>query len=129
MARGKGGTAAERWRERLARWPDSGLSISEFCWREGVSEPSFYQWRKRLKRELSRNGGHASRKPVFVPVQVVDAGDQATCLAASDSVGTGEGAMVEVVLPGGVRVRFGLQVDESRLRSVLRAVVTETRGC
>ncbi len=36
------------WRELLERHAASGLSVRRFCGREGVSEPSFYQWRKRL---------------------------------------------------------------------------------
>jgi hypothetical protein len=43
--------------------------------------------------------------------------------------GGSEGALVEVVMPRGVTVRIGSLVDESRLRSVLRAVVAETGGC
>ena len=39
---------AARWRERLDRWKRSGLTITAFCQREGVSQPSFYSWRKRL---------------------------------------------------------------------------------
>jgi hypothetical protein len=48
MARTTNGTAEERWRDRFRRWHGSGLSIREFCFREGVSEVSFYQWRKGL---------------------------------------------------------------------------------
>jgi len=43
--------AAERWRELLRRQATSGLSVTEFCRRQDVSEASFYQWRKRLRAE------------------------------------------------------------------------------
>ena len=38
------------WRERLRRFDSGNLTVAEFCHREGVSNPSFYQWRKRLKQ-------------------------------------------------------------------------------
>jgi transposase len=124
MARDTVGTGTQRWRDRLTRWRESGLSVSEFCWREGVSPPSFYQWRKRLRR-APHSGSRRARAPVFVPVEVVGSAGEPAPLASGGS----EGALVEVVMPRGVRVRIGSQVDESRLRSVLRAVVAETGGC
>jgi hypothetical protein len=36
------------WRMVLARWRRSGLSVRAFCRAEGVSEPSFYWWRRKL---------------------------------------------------------------------------------
>src|SRR5437763_1775006 len=38
----------QAWVERLARFPDSGLSPAQFCAQEGVSLPSFYAWKRRL---------------------------------------------------------------------------------
>ena len=37
------------WRSRMAKFRRSNLTAVEFCRREGVSSPSFYQWRKRLE--------------------------------------------------------------------------------
>ena len=119
MARG---TAEDRWRDRIKRWRGSGLSVREFCLREGVSEPSFYQWRKRLKAHRSSDGDGSPA--VFVPVQVVD-----TPVTRVATVWDGADSVVEVVLPGGVTIRGGRLVDESRWRSVLRAVLVETAGC
>jgi len=36
------------WRMAIETWQSSGLSIRRFCKQEGLSEPSFYSWRKRL---------------------------------------------------------------------------------
>ena len=36
------------WQERLNRQAVSALTIAEFCAREDVSVPSFYQWKRRL---------------------------------------------------------------------------------
>jgi transposase-like protein len=38
------------WRGLLADQVRSGLSVAQFCSREGVSAASFYQWRSRLGR-------------------------------------------------------------------------------
>lgn len=44
------------WRERLSRQATSRVSVAEFCREEGVSEASFYGWRKRLGRGAGANG-------------------------------------------------------------------------
>ena len=130
MARSAYGTATEKWRERLARWRCSGFSVSEFCRREGVSQPSFYQWRKKLKQNRGPRRSRG-RTPVFLPVEVVNGTTEAASLAAAqgDSAGINVGGLVELVLPHGVTVRVGSQIDELQLRTVLRAVIAETSGC
>ena len=51
MARG---SARERWRDRFRRWQRSGTSAAAFCRAEGVSETSFYAWRRRLEEPEPR---------------------------------------------------------------------------
>jgi transposase-like protein len=63
----RGGKAAV-WRERLRRFSRSGLTVAQFCEDEGVSEPSFYQWRKRL--QSSADEPHAEAQPAFQQVAV-----------------------------------------------------------
>ena len=82
------------WRERLARFDNSNLTVKQFCRQEGVSDPSFYQWRKRLKKGrpgTKAAGESPSRskavKP-FVPVSVPGS------------------TLAEVEFPNGVRVRI-----------------------
>ena len=41
--------SAGRWREILRRQADSGLSVAAFCRQAGISQPSFYVWRRRLR--------------------------------------------------------------------------------
>lgn len=45
--------AAKRWRRLVRLQPGSGLSIAAFCRREGVSQPSFYAWRRKLEAEVT----------------------------------------------------------------------------
>ena len=39
----------QEWSQRLLRFSNSRQTIAEFCRSEGVSQPSFYLWRKKLK--------------------------------------------------------------------------------
>ena len=41
----------EFWEEAIRLWADSGLSVREFCAREGLAEHTFYSWRRELLPE------------------------------------------------------------------------------
>lgn len=41
----------ELWRQRIAQQEKSGHSVSVFCREQGLSEPSFYAWRQRLRKQ------------------------------------------------------------------------------
>jgi transposase len=47
----------EFWRFALWEQSRSGLSIREFCRRDGMSEPSLYMWRKRLAPAIESDNG------------------------------------------------------------------------
>lgn len=50
MARGQRDPVRERqWRERVARWATSGLSVRAFCRQHGWIETSFYHWQRELR--------------------------------------------------------------------------------
>ena len=54
----------DRWRERLERQRRSGLSITEFCRKEGVSAVTFHTWKRKLRGEAvvrSAGAGAADR--------------------------------------------------------------------
>ena len=42
---------AEEWAERIAEQRRSGMSVKQFCKERGLTEYSFYAWRKRLQEE------------------------------------------------------------------------------
>ena len=41
------------WREIVARQEHSGLTVAEFCEREGLKAASLYGWRVRLRQEAA----------------------------------------------------------------------------
>jgi len=87
------GYPAEQWADWIAEQAGSGLTIAAFCDSIGVSENSFYVWRRKLRaREDGFTTGPAAR---LVELMVVDAGP--------GSRGTLGG--VEIDLPCGAVVR------------------------
>jgi len=100
------------WRQAVAGWRRSGLTVRVYCARHGLSEPSFYAWRSELTRRDRHAAEQRSKTSSFVPVRVV----------------TEPQAPIEIVLADGhvVRVRPGF--DAQTLRQVL-AVAREERPC
>ena len=41
----------EFWEEAIRLWTEDGLSVREFCSREGLAEHAFYSWRRALLPE------------------------------------------------------------------------------
>ena len=65
-------TREQFWRDAVAAWRSSGVSVREFCDRRGVTRTAFDYWRKELRRrDDERSPGPAA--PTFVPVTVVAA--------------------------------------------------------
>ena len=108
---------------RFARWLQSGLSIRRFCLRENVSEPSFYQWRKRLRvseateRPAPGRDAGVSQSATFLPIEVIGGGSavDATC--------------IEIHLPSGVTVRVPEGVAEARLHALVRLLRGDDARC
>jgi len=110
------------WRARVAPWRRSGLSVREFCRREGLSEQAFYSWRRELtRRELSEApaAGSTRQRAVqaasLVPLQIVTPHP------------IGQATAIEIVLPRGRRVRVRPGFDRDTLQAVLDLL--EQRPC
>ena len=104
MTNSTGKTVEERsayWRERIAEHERSGMSVQQFCKQRGVTEQSFYVWRKRLRKQ------EATR---FALVETGAAGQ------------TVRRAGLELVLVTGERLQIGTDVDATLLRRVLEAL-------
>src|SRR5579883_1501532 len=90
---------ADQWAERIAAQQRSGMSVKQFCKEHGLTEYSFYAWRKRLQES----------GPVrFALVEKRTRRQERTVEAA-----------LELVLATGERLRIGPGVDITTLRTVL----------
>src|SRR5213082_2166207 len=90
---------ADQWAERITAQQHSGLSVKQFCKEQGLTEYSFYAWRKRLQES----------GPVrFALVERSARRQERTAEAA-----------LELVLATGERLRIGAGVDITTLRTVL----------
>jgi len=90
---------AEAWAERIAAQQRSGVSVKQFCRERGLTEYSFYAWRKRLQES----------GPVrFALVEKSARRQERT----ADPI-------VELVLTTGERLRISPGVDITTLRTVL----------
>jgi len=93
----------------LDRFERSGLTVQAFVRREGVSAPTYYQWRRKLR--------DSSTKPApvsFLPI----------ALSTRDLIGRVNG--VEIELPNSSIVRLS-GVDADTLRVAIEAAGTLPR--
>src|SRR4051794_40137023 len=115
------------WRRMVQLWQRGGEpAVRDFCGEQGVSESSFYAWR-RLIAERDHERRHTderrpsrpapSERPAFVPLCVPPA------LAAVSSAAT-----LEVVLTSGPIVRVPAGFDAAALRQLL-VVLGEMPTC
>jgi transposase len=124
----KSGEATAKERSRRRSWSASlkrqivaetlepGASVSVVARRHDVNANLVFTWR----RQQAKNGRPLQEAPAarLVPVRI--AGDGAT--TAGPTVGEVPAGMIEIELPGGVRVRVRRAVGLATLRQVLDLV-------
>jgi hypothetical protein len=89
------------WRTRISAQERSGISVKQFCKQQGLTEQSFYYWRKRLQT------------PAPMRFALVE---------AEPRRGTAAHAALELVLTTGEQLRISAGVDAATLRQVLEAL-------
>src|SRR5262245_37924059 len=90
------------WRETVAAWQKSGLSVRAFCRRRGVPQPNFHAWRRTLrKRDAERS---AAQPTAFVPLHVVAE------------------ARWDIVLPTGLVVRVPATTEAGAVATLVAAL-------
>jgi hypothetical protein len=127
----------DAWRGLIQQWRQSGLTIRVFCQDHGVSEPSFYAWRRRIEAEAAAESATVSHrvdsgrgfsgqpealgdnKAGFAEVRMTEANEVNT---AADARG------IELTLLTGERLRIGRDVDAAQIQRVMVAV-REVHGC
>lgn len=92
------------WAQRIARYRRTELTVKEFCLREGVSQPSFYQWKRTLAED------RPVRLPTFLPVRVSEP-------PATDFT---------MRLPGGATIELSTAISPDDLRRIIAAVISST---
>ena len=90
---------ADQWAERIAAQQRSGISVKQFCKEQGLTEYSFYAWRKRLQETGPVQFALVDRNP-----------------RRQDRLTE---AALELVLATGERLRIIAGVDAATLRTVL----------
>jgi hypothetical protein len=93
------------WRGLLQQWQRSGLNPRAFCARQGISQPSFYAWRREIAlRDQQATTTPQAPNPTFVKL----------------AVETAPSSALEVVLANGRLLRVHCSCDPDLLRQVLR---------
>jgi transposase-like protein len=110
------------WRDRLAKFGTSNLTVRQFCRQEGVSDPSFYRWRKLL--EAGQPGAKRVRRSSLVPSKTV-ASPPFVPVSVPASISVATSIVAEVELPSGVRIRVPAMQSEA-LRV---AILTGNEAC
>jgi transposase len=90
---------ADQWAERIAAQQRAGVSVKQFCKEQGLTEYSFYGWRKRLQQTGPVRFALVDRSPRRQERAVQPA--------------------LELMLPTGERLRISAGVDAATLRTVL----------
>ena len=90
MSRGSSPVKMKQWTERLKRFDQAGQTVAQFCRDERVSQPSFYQWKKRLAEKRKTNSSRPKSEPAFQAVEVT-----APSLAAT-TIRLANGAEIEL---------------------------------
>lgn len=115
----KSGRAAF-WRKLIERRRRSGLSVERCCAEAGVSPASFYQWQRKFRSEGVAGREAAAGRPAssrLVPVRLVD--DDAIRFGGASDV-------LEVELPGEIRLRIPAGYDAATLRRVVSVLCDES---
>jgi hypothetical protein len=99
----------------MNRWRRSGLSISEFCGRERVSQASFFAWRKRLTgSRVDRHAGFGK-----APEQSKNASSRLLQLPLP----AWPTAALQIALPSGALVTLLPSADSELVTAAIRAAM------
>jgi len=79
----------ELWQDRLERYSRSDLTVAQFCQRENISAPSFYNWKRRLATTTQAPPQRSSVHRGFAEVLV------------------GVTQTAQATLPGGITISLG----------------------
>ncbi len=121
MARSERSVEKEQyWRLVVSEQRRSGLNIRMFCRRRAISEPSFYAWRKELRKRDAARAGSAGGQ--LIPVSVVTAnGENSTRIDAASNRHDTRGPL-EIVAPSGFTLRFDHDTTSETISRLLDVI-------
>ena len=90
--------SVNKWKKIVDGYPESGLSVSTYCYKNGISDNSFYSWRKRF------SVGDGKKSKSFIQVSGTD-------------VRAGKPLCIQT--PQGLRVEVPEGVDRNFLKDTL----------
>jgi transposase-like protein len=111
------------WQELFAKREALGLSVAQVCQEAGVSQATFYAWRKRLQSSRQTSAAVGSRRSrtktasPLVPVRIVP-----------DRTDADRTRTMVVELLGAVRVQIPPGFDASTIQAVLQAASSLRHG-
>src|SRR5262249_31888254 len=112
----------ESWRRTIREQQGSGLSVRDFCRREGLKDWTFRWWRQELaRRDRQPSIGPPEERtdaaPAFLPLRLMDL----------EAVAPRSAPPIEIILPTGSMIRIPSGFDPRTLGQVL--AVLEGRPC
>ena len=99
---------AEFWQGVFDQFQQSGQTVQVFCAEKGLSVPSFYQWKRRLR------DAQAAVAPGMVRVKLI---------ATPPRDGAGP---IQIVTPNGFVLRVDSSIPTEALAQLLRTIASST---
>ena len=96
------------WQMVLETFKSSKLSVRQFCKQEGLTEPTFYSWRKKLAVNNESANGQKEDQPSQSFIEVAMPQEKASVL--------------ELILSSGNILRIGSGADSKTLTDVISAL-------
>ena len=103
------------WRDLMSDQASSGLSVSDWCAREGVSTNTFYYWRKRI----SSSASPSSLTSEWLPLPRTDTPHVSTTAVGGAMPNVNGGSTTLTLRVGRVCMEIGVGFDRGLLSDVL----------
>ena len=114
MPRSSNAAKVQEWVERLEQFQSSGLTAAKFCEAEGVSLPSFYQWKRKLTAPAKPAPKSTRGSAAFAAIELKPTASTTTTIR----------------LPNGVTIEWGgdSRVLEKWIQPLLERAVDSASG-
>ena len=118
------------WREHVERQAAGSLSVREYCDQNGLAGPTFYVWRKELRRrdEEKLRSKPVSPKQPHQTARAARRSSPAQFVRVTLEHEPSPPVSMEIVLPGEVRIVVPAGATCHQIREVLVALGTVTEG-